>query len=903
MKFYKQTKLTSYIFLGLLIIVGYGQISFFTASFKWDMLDVVFPFRYYFSESIHYGFFPFWNPFQLTGSPFYADLQVPFYYPELLYTSLLGGYSVYTMHILFIGYLIIAATGMYQLSFDFNKSSRASFIAALAYVFSGYMVAHGQHFFLLVGMAWIPFVIGSYIKMNRNLNLIETIKTAVFIFLMVTGAYQALSIALMYLLVLLFAYFIFKPWFENNRAKILRTLKFNLILSLIVVLLTLPLIVSTFGVLHSVSRLVSGINLHESLSNGQPLTTLLSLIVPFSTIAKTNFYGNADISLINHYFGIVMLIFFIVSVFKRHTFLEYIILFFGIIIFSMSYGFLPVRRLMWQYLPLMNSFKYASYLSIYGALAFILIAADYFAYFEKNISLERNRIIITGSAFLAILAFLIVFSLFKLMPHALQETFNSKNLTGFFHHATFFQSVFIQSFFDFIIISGLVLTLIFYKKIKRPGTIIIILLVSDLLFATQLNMDTTVADVKYKPEELQAYINLSPKGFPIPVNDKIIYNDKQHAFFDPFWRNTYIFTKQVSYTGFSSFKLNTYNKIDIFQNLKNATLNNHLFYFSDTIIPLSKFSDKAINIKKTTTLFVPDQDFKILSGKNVKTDSSDMVQIQKFNPNEVVITTKTKNDQFLTMLQTNYKGWKCYIDNEPTHIYTSNLNYRTIFLPKGKHTVLYQYKNNKILGIYIFSNIIFISLVLFLLGYRLFNKNDKSKKYLFIPEIILSLIIILFILNFTHKNKDITTLQYYTSYFSKKYNYLSIKRYFEKGNNRDVAVNTDSCKNCVAVDSSTEFLPIAELVQKNNKIKEGILFVHARIFSINYPNTLIVSEIKKSWHANKIEKQIERPNHWNNLFYVRHIPKMEDGDVLKVYLWNPHKYHFIIDNVSVDLYN
>lgn len=903
MKLYRQTKLSSYISFGLLIILGYGQISFFTASFKWDMLDVVFPFRYYFSESIRSGFFPFWNPFQLTGTPFFADLQVPFYYPEILYTSLLGGYSFYTMHILFIGYLIVAATGMYQLSFDFNKSKRASFIAALAYVFSGYIVAHGQHFFLLVGMAWIPFVIGSYIKMNRNLNLINTIKTALFVFLMVTGAYQALSIVLMYLLLLLFAYFIFKLWFENNRTKILRTLRFNLILSLMVVLLTLPLIVSTFGVLHSVSRLVSGINLHETLNNGQPLTTLFSLIIPFSTITKTNFYGNADISLINHYFGIVMLIFFLVSVFKKHTFLEYIIFFFGIIIFSMSYGFLPVRRLMWHYLPLMNSFKYASYLSIYGALAFILMAANYFAVFEKNISSERKKIILTGSAFLAILTFLIVFSLLKLTPHALQETFNSKNLFGFFHHATFFQSIFIQSAFDFIIISGLVFTLIFYKKIKRPATIIIILLIGDLLFAAQLNMDTTVVDVKYKPEELQTYINLSPKGFPIPVDDKIIYNDEQHAFFDPLWRNTYIFTKQISFTGFSSFKLNGYNMIDRFKNLKKTTLNNHLFYFSDTVISLSKFSNKAVNIKTTTTLFIPDRDFKILSRKHVKTDSSDIIQIQKFNPNEVSITTKTKNDQFLTMLQANYKGWKCYIDNEPAHIYTSNFIYRTIFLPKGKHTVLYKYKNNTILGLYIFSNIVFILLVLFLLGYRLFNKEDKYKKHILFPAIIFSLITILAILNFTHKNKNITTLQYYTSYFGKKNNYLRIKKYVEKVNNIHGVLTADSCKNCAVVDSGTAFLPLAELVQKNNKIKEGTLFVRARIFSHSYPNALIVSEIKKVWHANKIDKQIERTSHWNNLFYVMHIPKMEDGEVLKVYIWNPHKSHFIIDNVSVDFYN
>ena len=902
MKFNKQNKFFPYFSLGLLIILGYWQISFFAAAFKWDMVDVVFPFRHYFSECIHSGFFPFWNPFQQTGTPFYADLQAPTYYPELLYTSFLGGYSIYTMHLLFIGYLFISAMGMYQLSLFFNKSKKASFVAALAYIFSGYIVAHAQHFFLLVGMAWIPFVILSYIKLNQKLNLISTIKTSLFVFLMVTGAYQALSITLMYLLLLFFAYFIIKSIAENNRTRILRILKFNLIFAIMVVLLSLPLIVSTLEVLHSVTRLVSGIDLHITLNNRLPLTTLFSLIVPFSTITKTDFFNHADVSLINYYFGIVMLLFFFISLFKKHTFLEYIILFFGIIVFSMNFDFLPVVKWMWEYVPLMNSFKSASYLSIFGILAFILMAANYFAVFEKNVSSERKKIIISSFIFLAIFIYLIVLSLHKLMPHNPLQRLNVSSFSNIFTHATFYQSVFIQSAFDSIIISGIILTLIFYKKIKQPVAIIIILLIGDFLFAAQLNMNTTAVDVRYKPKDLQTSINLSPGGFPIPVNDKIIFNDQLHAFFAPFWRNTYIFTKQISFTGFSSFKLNSYNKIDHYQNLKNATLNNHLFYFSDTVIPLSEFSDKSININDSKYLFVPERDFKILSRKSVKTDPSDIIQIQKFTPNEVVIATRTKNDQFLTMLQTNYKGWKSYIDNKPTHIYTSNFNYRTLFLPKGKHTVSYKYKNKMIIWLYIASNIFFISLVLILLGRRLFNEDDKSKKHLFVPAIIISLIIILAFLNFTHKNQNISTLQYYTSFFGKKDKYFSVEKYFEKGNNQHGALNADSCKKCAFVDPGTEFLPIVEIVQKNNKIKEGTLFIRARIFTRNYPNALIVSEIKKKWHAGKIEKQIERTNHWNNLFYVRHIPKMNEGDVLKVYIWNQHKSKFIVKDVSVGFY-
>ena len=105
-----------YLVLLLLIIIGYWQISFFVFSFKWDMIDVVFPFRYYFSECISAGYFPFWNPYLQTGVPFFSDLQAPTYYPELLIISLFGGYGLGTMHFLFVLYLFIAASGMYRLS-------------------------------------------------------------------------------------------------------------------------------------------------------------------------------------------------------------------------------------------------------------------------------------------------------------------------------------------------------------------------------------------------------------------------------------------------------------------------------------------------------------------------------------------------------------------------------------------------------------------------------------------------------------------------------------------------------------------------------------------------------------------------------------------------------------------
>jgi len=282
-------KINPYVILLIVVVFGYWQISFFNFALKWDVIDVVFPFRFYFSESIQSGYFPFWNPYQQTGTPFFADLQAPTFYPELLFTSLFTGYGIYTMHILFVLYLALAATGMYQLSFHFNKSREASLIAGVAYALSGYLIGHGQHFFLLVGAAWIPFVIVNYLKLQENRSLIQTLKTAVFIFLMISGAYQALSFTLFYLLILLFVHFILKESAKKNYSIIKEFLKVNFWLFLIVVAFSLPLVVATLEILTSVDRLESGITLSQTVGYGQSVKSVLSFLLPFSTLKYGEF--------------------------------------------------------------------------------------------------------------------------------------------------------------------------------------------------------------------------------------------------------------------------------------------------------------------------------------------------------------------------------------------------------------------------------------------------------------------------------------------------------------------------------------------------------------------------------------------------------------------------------------
>ena len=288
-----------------------------------------------------------------------------------------------------------------------------------------------------------------------------------------------------------------------------------------------------------------------------------------------------------------------------------------------------------------------------------------------------------------------------------------------------------------------------------------------------------------KPFRMQKDIMLCPSGFPIPTNNKIVFNTSQHAFYQPFWRNTQIFTKQISFNAFSSFKLNSFSQLDdLYPNLRNAVLNNHLTYFSDEILPLNQFSDSRIDPQKDSrSLYLSEQEYTSLSdrikanlkpGEQLSPDSLDEVKIIDFSPNRVSLETKTSNQQFLTLLQTNFKGWNAYIDNQSTPLYTSNFNYRTILLPKGNHVVKFEYKNNKLLILYIISNVLFMITVLFLMGHWIYLSNHKTKVFLIVPLLVLAVILTLCFRSLTAKDENVKMYEAYVNRWSTKdpiYNY------------------------------------------------------------------------------------------------------------------------------------
>jgi Bacterial membrane protein YfhO len=64
---------------------------------------------------------------------------------------------------------------------------------------------------------------------------------------------------------------------------------------------------------------------------------------------------------------------------------------------------------------------------------------------------------------------------------------------------------------------------------------------------------------------------------------------------------------------------------------------------------------------------------------------SDQVIVAKYEPNEIELSTQASQTSFLVLSETDYPGWKAWIDDQPAQIYNTDIAFRGVVIPEGAH--------------------------------------------------------------------------------------------------------------------------------------------------------------------------------------------------------------------------
>lgn len=688
---------TFLIHLGILfgaILLIYWPVSFFQHSLKWDTTDGYLPFRYFLSECLRNGEWPLWQPYTSCGYPFHGDPQSAAWYLPAWLISLGIGYNMTAMELEFIFTLFIAGAGMYLLAKTIVIDPSISVCIAIAYVGCGFFVGNAQHFTWVISGAYLPWIVATYYRMQTTKKYGYALLCAFFLWLLITGGYPAFLLTIAYVLIGFFLVETVHYIRTKNYQALGLQLKLNAVLATVFLVLSAVMIFSIIHV-HGLINRGTGLTLEAIQASPFTLKSCISFLTPFAVLQKPEFFG-ADISMNNAYIGLLALLFFGLGLFSIKTSTEKIVFGITVLFFLIALGDLtPLRAYLYQFLPGMDLFRFPALFRIFFIIPLLLLAGLSVSRFQKDQMAYQMPIRRIAIAIGIMLVAVFSVAIFK-NRQALQLSSLFTAYESYVGNSSISRLIIVQAGVQLILFTILLVLLLGKRRFNY--TLLIAFMITDMGIAAYLNHFTLV--YHFPTKDVDAKFKDFPQGFPAPQGFVGYNTDYGRGYLWPILRNTGFYYKLVSIDGYNSFKLRSFQKLDVHAQLKQQALNHPLFYFCNRV---QSFKDTALNFAiDDRTVFLEDSCYLLLKNKRLKHTQGDSVRCVELRPNFIKAHTATAAPQLLNLLQNEADGWEVTIDGQKQSYFKTNYTFMAIVLPAGKHEVIWRYHPTAIyIGMYI----------------------------------------------------------------------------------------------------------------------------------------------------------------------------------------------------------
>ncbi|HET9056463.1 MAG TPA: YfhO family protein [Chitinophagaceae bacterium] len=676
-----------YCWLAVMVIIIYWPVSTFLFAMKNDALAGYFPAKYFIAESIHNKIIPWWNPFINYGYPMHADFTSSFWSPFTWIFSLFGGYNVYTVHLEYLLYCILAAWGMFRLSLSLKQNVHAAFIIALCYSCGGIFTGNAQHTNWLSAAALLPFVFNAYLNTINEPRFKNTVQLSLWVTLFMVCAHPYLIICLFYITTILF--FILS---KKTPASTWKTMMYFGLSVLLVLLLTGGYLFSTMELFPYLTR--SDPPNSEQIGNHFPIASIFSMLVPFSTVSHAKVFQNTDLSMRNAYMGIVILIFLIATLTSKKTYYQKIFIGTATFFFILSFGG-PITNFFNHYVPLIGFVRLISIFRL-PAIFFLLIACGYtlsnFLKGEKPININKIAI-----ALIMVTGLLLGYAIINLIQNheaILPITFTRQGIKEWIENITLEKTILLQS-----LIQIPLLYILLRKKTQRSFKLLSIVCFVDLFMAVGLNAPFTIVGQK-SVKEVQKLLNTAPKGFPFPELKPIIQNPSTNIDFEKTFGSWSMYSKNFG----TIMKAKTYPSLfKTNEKYFDAGLNNVFIHSPFTYIA------QIVNTYKDSIRFTNEDAYVCFIKQDDKQDSlhisskssATSIQLIEALPNHFSFRIHSNESAILVLKQNYYKYWAAYEDGKRINITPCNYTFMSVPLTTGNHIVefIYSPRLPKLLGI------------------------------------------------------------------------------------------------------------------------------------------------------------------------------------------------------------
>ncbi len=144
-------------FLLILPFVLFGAETLgYRVFYHHDVQYYFFPYHKLVADIVHDGHLPLWNPFAFSGIPLLGDGQTAMFYPPNWLFLVLPPIHALTLVVLL--HFGIAGAGMFAYVRSLRLGTLAGLVAALAFMFNGFLVARVVHLSILAGAALVPLI-------------------------------------------------------------------------------------------------------------------------------------------------------------------------------------------------------------------------------------------------------------------------------------------------------------------------------------------------------------------------------------------------------------------------------------------------------------------------------------------------------------------------------------------------------------------------------------------------------------------------------------------------------------------------------------------------------------------------------------------------------------------------
>ena len=147
---------------------------------------------HYFFNSLMQGVFPYWDPYDYAGQPFYYNLGISriFEAPTMLLVginSLINGSLLSLYHLDFILKVICAAVGTYLCFRQTTTYVVSNLVVLVAFLFSSFTFASMVQCGLVTSFSWTPWILWFFLRLKKSLTLYNVVGFSLFLGLSMTS--------------------------------------------------------------------------------------------------------------------------------------------------------------------------------------------------------------------------------------------------------------------------------------------------------------------------------------------------------------------------------------------------------------------------------------------------------------------------------------------------------------------------------------------------------------------------------------------------------------------------------------------------------------------------------------------------------------------------------------------